>query len=250
MNKKSFLYALPVLCLVACGSPTTDDANDSAGTASPYLAKEVVGVHTLSTDVRYNETCEYLGEEIIRSTFAIKEDAELMTHDEPNGCEYHWGKNHVSIAMTGEHPFASIFKAEYVFNKMVQGGGADTHGDEAKGADLHGQAAEGETMSHEAEAKAETGQKAKNDTASTISGVTAAAAKLTEPAHDTEMGEAVAGIGDKAIWEHAKHTLHVLNNNHIMHVTVGTADSDKIKISRAVALAKVALDRINHQLPD
>ncbi len=251
MNKKSFLYALPVLCLVACGSPTTDDANDASGTASPYLAREVVGVHLLSTDMRYNETCEYVGEEVIRSTFAIKEDAELMTHDESNGCEYHWGKNHVSIAMTGKRPFESIFKAEYVFDRLLQGGGpADIHGDEATGADLHGQASEGETMSKEAEAKAKTGQKAANDTATTISGVTNVAAKLTEPAHDTETGEAIAGIGDKAIWEHAKHTLHVLNNNHIMHVTIGTADSDKVKISRAVALAKVAFDRLGHQLPD
>lgn len=251
MNKKSFLYALPVLCLVACGSPNTDDANDAAGTASPYLAREVVGVHALSTDMRYNETCEYVGEEVIRSTFAVKEDTELMTHDEANGCEYHWGKNHVSISMTGKRPFESIFKAEYVFNRLLQGGGpAETHGNEAKGADLHGQASEGETMTKEAEAAAQTGQKAANDTALTISGVPPIAAQLTEPAHDTETGEAVAGIGDKAVWEHAKHTLHVLNNNHIMHVMVGTADSDKVKISRAVALAKVAIDRINHQLPD
>ncbi len=251
MNKKSFLYALPVLCLVACGSPNTDDANDAAGTASPYLAKEVVGVHSLSTDVRYNETCDYLGEEIINATFMIKEGTELMVHDEPHGCEYHWGKNHVSITMTGERPFASIFKAEYVFNKMLQGGGpADTHGDEAHGADLHGQASEGETRSKEAEQKAKTGEKAANDTATTISGVTSVAAKLTEPAHNTETGKAVAGIGDKAIWEPAKHTLHVLNNNHIMHVTIGTADSEKVKISRAVLLAKVAFDRISHQLPN
>lgn len=251
MNKKSLLYALPVLCLVACGSPATDDANDAAGTASPYQAKEVVGVHLLSTDVRYNESCEYIGEEIIRSTFAVKEETELMTHDEPNGCEYHWGKNHVSVAMTGERPFASIFKAEYVFNKMLQGGGpADTHGDEAKGADQHGQASEGETMSKEVEEKAETGEKAENDTAMTISGIAPVAAKLTEPAHDTKLGEAIAGVGDKAVWEPAKHTLHVLNNNHIMHVMVGTGDSEKVKISRAVALAKVAFDRIGHQLPD
>ena len=251
MNKKSFFYALPVLCLMACGSPNTDDANDAAGTASPYLAKEVVGVHLLSTDVRYNETCEYVGEEVIRSTFAVKEDAELMTHDEPNGCQYHWGKNHVSIAMTGKRPFASIFKAEYVFDRMLQGGAsAETHTAEAHAADSHGQASEGETMSKEAEGKVEGDQKAANDTALTISGIAPVAAQLTEPAHNTEKGEAIAGIGDKAIWEPAKHTLHVLNNNHIMHVTIGTADSEKVKISRAVALAKVAFDRIGHQLPN
>jgi hypothetical protein len=240
MNMKSFFYALPVLCLVACNAPNPDEAATTTS-ESPYLAKEVVGLHALSTDVIYEETCNYIGEEVIQNTFAIKKGTELMVHDHGNGCEYHWGKNHVSLTMTNDRPFASIFKAEYVFDRMPES--------LAKTAEAHGHEAHATAEHHEAEPKKEVTHAA-HETMATDT--TAKIEAVAEPMHEAKKyGETVAGIGDKAVWDAATHTLHVLNDNHILHVAVGTTDgNDKTKISQAVALAKVAIGRISHHLPD
>lgn len=245
-----FIATLPAL-LFACGgsSTTTDAANDAAGTGSPFLAREVVGVHMLSTDINYDEPCNYLAEEFVTETFGL-EGVTLEKFDKPNGCEFVWGTNKVSLMLGDKRPFPSIYHAEYVFDRLYQPKAvALTTGQTGAGdtrAPLSGPAPEGTGAELPAtnlnSAKRDTS--AANDTASTVSGRPARAAQFTEPGRSMAGFKAVPDVGDKAVWEPAKQTLHVLLNNHILNIQVKTTGSDILKQQRAATLAQVILSHL------
>jgi hypothetical protein len=246
MKTRLIAFALPLLVSASCGSPNTDDANDAAGTGSPYLAREVVGVHMLSSDANYDKLADNLTEEFVRATFKLGEDTELMVHDERAGVEYHWGKNHVHITMADERPFPSVYHAEAAFNKMYQNGKTDVMGqmgEAGEKAPLSGPNPEGTGAEGPGVESGQVGHDANtaNDTTDHPSGETAAATIVVKPVKDTEKGEAVLGVGDKAIWEPATETLHVLLNNHILNIKVETADKEAVKQERAKVLAQVLL---------
>jgi hypothetical protein len=92
MKIKSLILAFPVLCL-ACNSPSssTDPANQMD--ASPILGKAVSGTRALTSDFNYDEPCNILGEEYIRSTFNLEETTELTEGHNHNGCEFEWSGN-------------------------------------------------------------------------------------------------------------------------------------------------------------
>ena len=260
-NKSILLTAFPLL-LFACGQPTTDDANDAAGTGGGELAREVVGIHLLSTDANYDAPCNYLAEEFVTATFQLQ-DVTLEKFDQPNGCDFEWGNNKIGLMMGGRKPFPSIYHAEYVFDRLYQPNpeklaiGQEMVQDEEReplsGPDRSVGPSEG-TGSEGADPTSTTttpnGAKgsvpAANDTARTISGVTRQAGKFVEPSKSGMGFVAVMGVGDKAVWEPAKQTMHVLYNNHILNVLVKTADSETLKRQRAATLAKVILNQIAH----
>ncbi|MCY7356290.1 MAG: hypothetical protein LH609_02255 [Rudanella sp.] len=74
--------------------------------------------------------------------------------------------------------------------------------------------------------------------------MTKQAAKFVEPAKSQMGFVAVPGVGDKAVWEPAKQTMHVLYNNHILNVLVKTADPEAVKRQRAVTLSKAILEQM------
>jgi len=257
MNKKTILLAaLPVL-LLACGRPNTDDANDAAGAGGGELAREVVGVHLLSVDANYDEPCNYLAEEFVAATFNL-EGVTLEKFDQPNGCDFQWGNNKIGLMMGGRRPFPSIYHAEYVFDRLYQPNSQKLAQQQEMAAEqtkpLSGPAPEGtgsetptameNSTKNTATAKRDTS--AANDTASTVSGVTRQAAKFVDPATSQAGFVAIMGIGDKAVWETAKQTMHVLYNNHILNVRVQTADSENLKRQRAGTLAKVIMNQMAH----
>ena len=53
----------------------------------------------------------------------------------------------------------------------------------------------------------------------------------------------MSGIGDKAVWEPAKNTLHVLMNNHILSVGINTKVAPAVRQQQAVQLAGVVLNQ-------
>ncbi len=249
MKAKSVLFGLPLLCL-ACGSPTNDDANDAAGTADPYLAREVVAVRTLTTDARYLDPCNYLGEEYIRTAFKIGE-GEVNEMSNPSGCEFEWDKNKVALSFGGHRPFESIYAAEYKFDKLYQprlaGVTTGQMGVENEKPALSGPAPEGTGANGPAISGAGTGndKTAGNDTSTSVSAAQVPiAAKFTEPVENSGQFIAVPGVGDKAVWEPAKKTIHVLYNNHIVNVMVETKDSPAVQQQKAAMMAKVILDKI------
>ncbi len=58
---------------------------------------------------------------------------------------------------------------------------------------------------------------------------------------------AMTGVGDKAVWEPAKSTLHVLYNNHIVNVRVQTKANEATRQQKASSLANLVL---NHFIED
>lgn len=253
-NKSILLAAFPVL-LFACGRPPQDDANDAAGTGGAGLAKEVVGVHMLTTDANYDSPCNYLAEEFVTATFNLQA-VTLEKFDQPNGCDFEWGNNKIGLMMGGRKPFPSIYHAEYVFDRLYQPNAKKLAMEQAKAeekpeADQNVEPTEG-TSSEGAEPSSTTttpngpkgGVPADNDTARTISGVTRQAGKFVEPPKSGMGFVAVMGVGDKAVWEPAKQTMHVLYNNHILNVFVKTTDSETLKRQRASTLAKVIMNQM------
>lgn len=260
MTKKSILLSALPLLLFACGRPPQDDANDAAGTGNAGLAKEVTGVHMLSTDANYDEPCNYLAEEFVTETFKL-EGVTLEKADKPNGCDFVWGNNKIGLMMGGRKPFPSIYHAEYVFDRLYQPNAdklakeqamAEEKKEPISGPNTDGTGAEGavegtgltSTTTTPNGAKGDT--PADNDTSNSISGVTRQAVKFVEPPKSGMGFVAVMGVGDKAVWEPAKQTMHVLYNNHILNVLVKTADPENLKRQRAVTLSKVIMNQMAH----
>jgi len=57
---------------------------------------------------------------------------------------------------------------------------------------------------------------------------------------------AVKGIGDKAIWEPDRSTIHVLVNNHIINVQVKSGALPEAQKQHAIKLVKVLIDGLMH----
>lgn len=247
MKIKSLILAFPVLCL-ACNSPSssTDPANNMD--ANPIVAKKVVGVEALSTDANYDEPCNILGEEYIRSTFKLDETAKLEEVIGHDGCEFDFAGNKVIVSFAGKRPFESMYVAEYTFDRMYQGKPASvmtkaveaiqdsaTSGPKTEGTNAEVPVAEAaETEAHPTT----------DDNHPQHGGITSVRPALTK--HAVSMGHyaAVPNIGDKAVWDETTGAMHVLYNNHIISVTVESKDKAEVRKERAQSLAEVLLDKI------
>ncbi len=253
MNQSTILFSFALLGLASCRPSTTDGANDAGGTASPYLARQVVGVNMLSNDANYEKASDLLAEELVRGTFKLGGTTELNVEDTRKGGTFTWGKNQVEVSFATPRPYPSIYHAEHVFDRVYQNGPAATmtavaDPDAAEKAPLSGPAPEGTGAERPAESAtgtlAQQDRSTKNDTANSISGITAAATQLTPPAVNTRRYAAYPGLGDKAVWDASTKTMHILLNNHILNLRVNTADNMDVSRERAAILANVILDKI------
>ncbi|MBC3787491.1 hypothetical protein [Spirosoma utsteinense] len=257
---------LSLLGLTACfqgdHATTTDAANDAAGTGDKDLAREVAGVWLLSTDYNYDQRCNYLPVEYIRTLFKLNESVELAKSDLPNGCEVSWDGQKVGFYFQESSPFESTFQSEYVFDKFFQpqrvpqrDSAAQLVGEQVqtaglKGSTYHGPQSQGTGAERPAEGVPAGGEggmdaSANNDSSNQPTpNETSAATRLVEPAVNTATGIAVTGVGDKAIWEPGKKTLHVLHLNHILHVRAQMKGDDKKLREGSIALAKVIVGRL------
>lgn len=246
MKIKSLILALPVLCF-ACNNPSSPSDPASNMDASPILAKAPSGVRTLSVDFNYDEPCNILGEEYVRQTFNLEEKVELAEAHMHNGCEFEWSGNKVAVAFGGARPYASIYQAEYNFDKMYQGKPAEVvtapvaesvlEESAESGPDTEGTGSEesaGDSTHHNTD-----------DKHPDHAGVSAATPPLTKPAVSKGNYEAVPHVGDKAVWDASTGAMHVLYNNHIISVTVETKDKAEVKKQRAESLADVLIEKIS-----
>lgn len=248
MKKSTFLPAIAALALASCNPDNTDGANDAGGTASPYLAREVAGVHMLSNDANYDEPCNYLAEEFVHSTFKLGSDMALEKVDGPKGCTFKWGGNQVMISFGSTKPYPSIYHSEYVFNKLYQPG-VPQPGEQAPQKSAYtGPQTQGMVAEQPAESATGTATQrdtsAANDTATSVSRVTAAATRFTTPTVSTGRFVAYPGLGDKAVWEPSAGVMHVLLNNHILNVQVKTNGKPAQQQAQAAILANVILNEV------
>lgn len=250
MKQSAILFSIALLGLVSCRPGDRDGANDAGGTSSPYLARQVVGVRMLSNDALYDKASTLLAEDLVRGTFNLGGDTEVEVVDEAQGGKFSWGKNEVDVSFATPRPYQSIYHAEYAFNRMFQNKPAAKPSEvgitsrepqsgpepEGTGAEMPAESATNSLAKQDASAK--------NDTATSVSRQTPAAAQLTPPAVTTARFAAYAGLGDKAVWDASTKTMHVLLNNHILNVRVNTSDNVAMARQHAAILANVMLDEV------
>ena len=245
--RKLQLLPLSLLCL-ACGGPNSGSQADGSSTEQSVLAHTVSGVSMLSSDVNYDEPCNYLGEEYVRGTFELGASTKIAEEDAPSGCAFRWGKDKEVVVSFPQHkPFPSIYQAEYAFDRMYQPQEfAKQHPSKHAaftGQDTEDTDAEGPTVGETGKTSAGShfDSTAANDTSHSVSRVSS---QLTAPAQSNSIGKAVSGIGDKAIWEEKTRTLHVLYLHHIVNIMVNASPNTAEDIMKAKQLAAVFLDRL------
>lgn len=246
MKLKSLILAFPVLCL-ACNSPSSPSDPASQMEASPLLAKKVAGVNMLSVDFNYDEPCNILGEEYVRQTFNLDEKTELaeeITHD---GCEFEWSGNKVVVSFGGARPFASVYQAEYNFDKMYQAKPAETLTAPVSQSTLVESAMSGpETEGTGAEVSAaDSTHHNTDDKHPDHAGESAATPPLTGHAVSKGNFKAVPNVGDKAVWDASTGAMHVLYNNHIINIMVETKGKAEQKKEQAASLVDVLIEKIS-----
>lgn len=254
--KQSLKTALLLLSLggfTGCGrdyADNTDGANDAAGTADPYKAREVSGVWLLSTDYNYDERCNYLPVEFVQSLFKLPEGAELEKHDLPKGCEVRWegGKQKVGFYFESNKPYESVFQSEWAFDKLYQprkvaAMDSATLTPGVKLGSYHGPNPEGTGAERPAEghpggAPGADASAANDSSNQPTPNKTPAQTRLVDPAQNTATAEAVANVGDKALWEPRKRVLHVLHLNHIINIQAPRSGSLPVARQGAIGLAQ------------
>jgi hypothetical protein len=248
MKQSILLLPVAFLALTSCRPDTTDGANDAAGTASPHLAREVVGVHMLSNDADYDEPCNYLAEEFVRGTFKLGADITLEKFDGPKGCSFRWASNEVTVTFGNRKPYPSIYHAEDIFNKNYQPGVAQPYEKTEQKLALSGPNPEGTVAEQPVESAtgtiAQRDTSAANDTATSVSRVPAAAARFVSPVVSAGRFLAYPGLGDKAVWEPQARVMHVLLNNHILNIGVKTNGKPAQQQAQAAILANVILNAV------
>lgn len=252
MRQRNVLLVGLSVGLMACSTQDRDnkDTGSAAGLGDASLARRVTGVYLLSTDYHYQEPCNYLPEEFVRNLFQLGETVSLEKYSELHRCELRWGANKIGFYLESNKPFESVYQSEYHFNKLFepqanQAADQDTTTKPTLfGPDPQGTGAEVSADVTDTSPKQDSARGA--DPSAPIGGITKPTPPLTAPARNTPTGQAVSGVGDKAIWEPGKKSLHVLFNNHVFSV-VARMPGDSAKIRQgAVGLAK----RVIHSLND
>ena len=238
------LLSIAVAALVtSCGNPSTDGANDAAGTGSPDLAREVVAVHLLTTDYRYNKICDFMEEGFVQSAFNLGTE-EVDVVEEQEGCHYQWKNGSVDVTFGGRKPFPSIYHAEYAFDKKFQPQRLTDFGPTTSAPALSGPSPQG-TGSSAAAIGVNEPEPVQPAVIDSLNGTSEVNTSLTTPAVATDKGMPVAEVGDKALWDAKTATLHTLYLNHIINLTVKTNQPEAEKKARAVRMAQVIVDRIS-----
>ncbi|MFD2570301.1 hypothetical protein ACFSUS_06615 [Spirosoma soli] len=267
MKTKWLILAFPVLltsCFTGDDSTNVDNENNAQGTGSPYLAREVTGVWLLSEDHRfgYDEPCNALDEGYIQHAFNVNETDKLETLDRQEGCEFRWAGGSINVGFGGPRPFQSMYHAEYQFNKLYQGNDDQVSGQAGSepnqkpsyhGPEPEGTGAERPAIEPKGGASADIDDDAStaaNDSSDSPTNIPPVAAQFTKPPISIGRFVAVPNVGDKAVWEPAKNTLHVLYNNHIVNVGVQTKDSPAQRQQKAIQLAELILDRFSEDVAD
>jgi len=252
MGMKQINVLLLGLGLLACSTQERDnmDTGSAAGLGDADLARHVTGVYVLSTDYHYQESCNYLPEEFVRNLFQLGEKVELEKYSELNSCELRWGSNKIGFYLESNKPFESVYQSEYYFNKLFEPK-ANQAADQntASKPTIFGPDPEGTNTEFSSGTAITTSQQDSTrgaDPSAPLAGITKPTPPLTAPAQNTATGEAVSGVGDKAIWEPRKKSLHVLFNNHVFSV-MAQMPGDQAKLRQgSIDLAKLVIHSLNY----
>lgn len=239
------------LCLASCSMQDRygRDMGDAAGTGDAYEARRVSGARMLSTDYHYQDRCNYLPEEFVRNLFKLGEAVELEKYSHLDSCEFRWGRNRIGFYLESAKPFESTFQSEYFFDKLFQPGVTEAMDKNASAKPtIHGPAPQGTNSELPASTTTTSSQQDSargGDPSAPLEGITDAVPPIASPAQNTATGEAVSEVGDKAIWEPGKKSLHVLHNNHVFSVEAQMPGNPAQLKQGVISLAKIIVYHLN-----
>nr|WP_293834901.1 hypothetical protein [uncultured Arsenicibacter sp.] len=242
-------------CSKGGGPSSSSGTGASAGTGDNTLAREVSGVWLLSPDFKYDQRCNYLNPEVMRALFKVGEDASFTHTDQPDGCSVSWNGESVRLRFDKNSPFESTFQSEYAFTQYFRPtpkaeltkepptfykeennlSGPKTGGTNAQQGVPHGEA----QSRRDSSARNDTTRLSRPNPNKTIASEELVANKKPYP--NTTL---VNNVGDKALWEPAQKTLHVLYLNHVFHISVKTTGPDAQARQGAAALARLIIDKL------
>ncbi|WP_138991172.1 hypothetical protein [Larkinella sp. C7] len=252
---KSYWISIFLLGLLACGgggSGTADiDSGGGARHASNTLGRQVSGSRLLSEHYKYNMPCYYISEASLKAMFNLAEDAPLIWKETESTCEVVLNnKKLVVLSTTTDRPFESVFHADFYFRRLYQPESLDRRSGKQPftGPEPQGTGAEspvggvGDTSTAGNSAVAG----APNDSIQIHAAPGQLASAQLKDSDELQAGpQPVPGVWEKAVWDATSRTLHILNLQHVFHITVNqgpTAKMDSLNATKLGALLTKQVD--------
>ncbi|GAB3255739.1 hypothetical protein GCM10027347_17090 [Larkinella harenae] len=237
--------------MLACGDSGSGSGNRGAGDRLiENLGRQVSGTRHLSEYYQYSPPCGYINESSLHTLFELEEGTALTWSQDDNVCEVSLNnKKLVSLSTTNRRPFESIFHAEYYFDRhfqpsaLVDRGRKQTH----TGPDPEGTGAEspmGGVGDGSSEDRA-TVAGAPTDSTQVQAQPGVPRAQLDDNDEMRAGSQPIPGVWEKAVWNAKTRTLHILNLEHVFHITVHhgpTAAADSLHAARLGSLLVKQID--------
>jgi hypothetical protein len=252
---KGYWISISLMGLLACGggSPGTTDIDSGGGArhASNELGRQVSGSRLLSEQYQYNMPCYYINESSIKSMFNLDDGTPITWKETESACEVVLNnKKVVVLSTTGSRPFESIFHADYYFNRLYHPKALGRRGKKLPytGPDPEGTSAESPTEGVGKNPSTGNGAVAgaPNDSVQVHAAPgQLASAQLNDSDEQKTGPQPVPGAWEKAVWDAKSRTLHILNLQHVFHITVRhgpTVATDSLNATKLGALLTRQVD--------
>ncbi|MFD1140558.1 hypothetical protein ACFQ4C_05545 [Larkinella insperata] len=250
---KKYWALLPLCGLLACGDTTGGATGDTGGGDRRVedLGRLVSGSRRMSEYYQYSLPCDYINQSSLVAMFGLEEGAELTWTDSEAGCEVSVNnKKLVLLSTTSPRPFESVFHAEYYFDRLYDPSALDNRGRKQfyTGPEPEGTGAESPSGG--------VGNPATGNQAAVAGAPTDSTQVHSEPGvppnaqldDNDEMrsgSQPVPGAWEKAVWNPKTRTLHILNLEHVFHVTVNHGPTLKADSLHAAQLGSLLVKQVD-----
>lgn len=249
---KKYWTLLPLFGLLACGDSGGDASGDSGGGSRRVegLGRQVSGSRLLSENYQYSTPCDYVNESALRTMFGLEEGTALTWSESESACEVSLNnKKLVTLSTTSSRPFESVFHAEYYFNRLYQPSALASRGKKQflTGPEPEGTGAEspvGGVGDGTAEDQASVAG-APTDSIQIHSDPGSVPSQLDDNNDMKSRPQSIPGVWEKAVWNAKTRTLHILNLEHVFHITVNhgpTAAADSVHAAQIGTLLVKEVD--------
>ena len=255
--KANYWILLSFCGLLACGD--SDSSNPNSGGGDRHiegLGRQVSGSRLLSEYYKYNMPCYYISESSIASLLNLTDAASITWNESESVCEVMLNnKKVVALSTTSIRPFESVFHADYYFNRLYQPEALDRPGKKLPftGPDPEGTGAESPVggVGNNSSTGNSSVAGAPNDSIRYHAAPGNLATSQLDDSDEQKAGpQAVPGVWEKAVWDAKSRTLHILNLQHVFHITVNhgpTAATDSLNATKLGALLTRQVDDETNQ---
>ncbi|MGV3560512.1 hypothetical protein [Larkinella arboricola] len=251
---KKYWALLPLCGLLACGDTTGGATGDTGGGGRRVegLGREVSGSRRLSEYYQYSLPCDYINQSSLVSMLGLEEGATLTWTDTEAACEVSANnKKLVVLSTTSPRPFESVFHAEYYFDRLYDPSALNKRGRKQfyTGPDPEGTGAESPAggVGNSSTADQATVAGAPTDSTQVHSEPGVPRTQLDDNDEIRAGSQPVPGAWEKAVWNARTRTLHILNLEHVFHITVNHGPTAAADSLHAAQLGTLLVQQIDHE---